>query len=158
MVKHLLIAGVLFWLPAPGLADDTARANRLLVEAVRLVQASELEPSAMGKRALLEKAHDNLLEIIEHHPSTDLAVKLVTGQPVGNISLAGVRNALDQIRTAPPRKAGAPVQVWMLGSGVAAVGLLSDGGQALIVERHGVAELRDVETGGSSAPGGTPGG
>ena len=52
MLKRLLVADVLFLLllPALGLADDEdARANRLMVEAVRLVQASELESSAEEK-------------------------------------------------------------------------------------------------------------
>ena len=150
MLKHLLVAGVLclLLLPAPGLADDeAAQANRLMVEAVRLVQASELEASAEGKYALLKKAHDNFVAIVERHPSTDLAVKLATGQRIGNISLAGVREALDQVRAATPRKAGAPVQAWVLGSGVAAVALLAGGEQALAVGRDGVAALYEVETG-----------
>ena len=147
MIRLLLIAGMFYLLPAPGLADDTGQANRLMVEAVQLVHASELEPSSEGKSALLEEALDNLLEIIEHYPSTDLAVQLATGQRVGSISLTGVRKALDNVRGAVSRQAGAPVRVWMLGTGVAAVALPADGSQALIVGRDGIAALRDVETG-----------
>ena len=147
MTKLLLTAGLFFLLPAPSLADDATQANRLLVEAVQLVDASELEPSPEGKSALLEKALDNLQEIIGQYPSTDLAVTLVTGQRVGNISLAGVREALNDVREAAPREAGAPVRVWVLGAGVATVALPAGGSQALIVGRDGVAALHDVGTG-----------
>ena len=132
---------------ASAVADDTAQANRLLVEAVRLVEASELEPSPEGKFALLGQALDNLQAIIGQYPSTDLAVMLVTGQRVGNISLAGVREALDDVRGAAPREPGAPVRAWTLGVGVAMVALPAGGSQALIVSRDGIAKLHDVGTG-----------
>ena len=147
MIRLFLIAGMFYLLPASGLADDTGQANRLMVEAVQLVQASELEPSSEGKSALLEQALDNLLKIIDHYPSTDLALQLVTGQPVGNISLTGVRKALDEVRRVVPRKAGAPVRVWTLTAGVASVALPADGSQALVVGRDGIAALHDVATG-----------
>lgn len=92
MIRLLLMAGLLYLLPVvPAAADAAGQANRLLVEAVQLVQASELEPSSAGKSALLREALGNLLKIVERYPSTDLAVQLATGQRVGNISLAGVR-------------------------------------------------------------------
>ena len=149
MKKCFLVLSVLclLVLSAPGMADEAPRANRLMVEAVRLVQSSELEASAEAKYALLKKAYDNLLAIVQHHPSTELAVKLATGQRIGNISLAGLREVLDQVRTGMPRKAGAPVRVWELSSGVSAVALVSGGVQALAVGRDGVAVLYDVETG-----------
>ena len=145
---HRLVVAFVFCLVASsGLADDVAPANRLLVEAVNLVRASELEPSAEGKFALLKRAHDNLLSIVEHHPTTDLAVRLATGQWIGNISLTSVREAMNRARPAEPRKAGQPIQVWRVGSGVVAVAIRSRGSEALVVDRNGVAALYDVDTG-----------
>ena len=146
-VAGTLIAVVACLPVTPAAADAAGQANRLMVEAVQLVQASELEPSSAGKSALLREALGNLLAIIERYPSTDLAVRLATGQRVGNISLAGVRQALNDVRGAAPRQAGAPVRAWMLGTGVAAVALPAGGSQALIVGRDGTAALHDVETG-----------
>ena len=48
---------------------------------------------------------------------------------------------------AAPRQTGAPVRVWTLGTGVAAVTLPAGGSQALVVGRDGTAALHDVETG-----------
>ena len=54
------------------------RANKLLVEAIQLIQAAEGEPSAQKKRKLLRQARDSLQTIVDDYPSTDLAVKLIT--------------------------------------------------------------------------------
>ena len=43
---------------------------------------------------LLESALAKLNDIVENHPSSDLAVKLITGQQIGDISLAGVADAI----------------------------------------------------------------
>ena len=145
--RRIVVACVLCLLSSSSVADDAARANRLLVEAVNLVRASELEPTAEGKFAQLKRAHDNLVEIVERHASTDLAVKLATGQQIGSISLVGVRQAMNRARPVEPRRAGEPIRVWRLGSGVIAVAMRSDRAQAAIVDRDGVAELHDIETG-----------
>ena len=58
---------------------DTARANELFVEAVQLVKLADPE-----------KAFRKLNEIIDDYPSTDLAVKLISGQDTGSISLEDV--------------------------------------------------------------------
>ena len=44
-----------------------------MVEAVGLVGAAEREPSAQERFRLLQRAHELLLDIVERHPSTDLA-------------------------------------------------------------------------------------
>ena len=88
-MMYSIVVAVFLSLPAvPVLADDAAEANRLMVEAVRDIRHADLEPSAEGKFARLKRAHDKLLAIVQRYPSTDLAVKLATGQRVGNISLA----------------------------------------------------------------------
>ena len=142
----LLLACMVCLLASSALADD-AQANRLMVEAIGLIQASEREPSAEGKFRLLKQAHDNLVVIIERYPSTDLAVKLATGQRIGNLSLEKVRDAMNQARVAGPVQLGAPVRAWRHGAAVIGVASLARGRQVLFTGKDGVAALRDVETG-----------
>ena len=149
-----LVFAFVICLPAlPAFADDNAQANRLMVEAVGLVGAAESEPSAQERFRLLQRAHELLLDIVERHPSTDLAVKLATGQQIGTISLAGVREAMDQARDAvaaappPPGQPGAPVQAWRHRKAVVAVGWSANGGRVTSVSRDGVAATRDVGAG-----------
>ena len=147
-MRKLLIAVALCWLAWPSLADDAAQANRLMIEAVRLIEASRLEPSAEGKFELLKQAYDNLVEIVDRHPSSDLAVRLATGQRVGEVSLSRVREAMEQLRVVQPREPGAPVRVWRHEAAIVAVAASpSDGRRVLTASRDGVAAWRDVETG-----------
>ena len=127
--------------------DDEGRANRLMIGAIKAMEAAEIEPSAQGKYDLLRQAFGNLTKIVDHFPSTELAVKLATGQRIGNMSLPGVRKAMEQSRVAGPRRNGAPVQVWHLEAGVVAVALPPGAGQAVTVDRNGTAALHDIETG-----------
>ena len=89
------LAALLFFIVPPALADDNARANSLLVEAVQFIQTAEGETAAQKKLDLLKKAHGNLQTIIDDYPSTDLAVRLITGQQIGDLSLAGVVEAVE---------------------------------------------------------------
>ena len=144
LMNRFLIVGVLCLLAWPSLADDAARANRLMIDAVNLIQAS----NRVEKFRLLKQAHDNLVEIIDRHPSTDLAVKLATGQRIGNITLSKVHNAMEQARVAKPAKPGAPVRVWRHGAAVVAVASSPPGGQwVFAASRDGVVALRDIRTG-----------
>ena len=143
----LLLAGMACLPAPPSRADDTAQANHLLVEAIGLLQAAEREPSADGKYRLLKQAHDNLVAIIERYPSTDLAVKLATGQRIGNLSLETVRSAMNQARGAGPAQPGAPVRAWRHATSVIGVAVLARGRQVLFTGTDGVAALYDVETG-----------
>ena len=85
-------------LVVPAAADDPAQANRLLVEAVQLIKAAEAESGASKKLALLEDAIAKLNEIIEQHPSSSLAVKLITDQPIGSLSFAKVTADAQKLR------------------------------------------------------------
>lgn len=141
----LVLAFCLMTLPAS--ADDSAEANKLMVEAIGHVDAVATEPSAKAKIDLLRKAHDNLTAIIERYPSTELAVKLASGQRIGRISLAGVRRALDQALLARPRKPGAPVRVWQHRGGIALAAFFRRGRRVLTVGAKGIAAVRDIGTG-----------
>ena len=83
---------------ACGSVDEEAEANRRFVEAVALLEASKSEPAAPAKLSLLEQAETTLQTIITRYPSTTLAVKLASGQQIGNVSLATVATAVEAAR------------------------------------------------------------
>ena len=95
MITRLLLIAVLCVPSAPLAADDSTQANRLLVEAMKLIQAAGTKQTATERLPLMESALAKLNEIVENHPSSDLAVKLITGQQIGDISLAGVVDAVE---------------------------------------------------------------
>ena len=66
---------------------DTARANELFVEAAKLMMKSQDSESKRLAQDWLEEGFHCLTKIIENYSSTDLAVKLISGQSVGSISL-----------------------------------------------------------------------
>ena len=150
---RLALALLLCLLALPVPADDNARANRLMVEAVGLIEAAGNEPSAEERYRLLRTAHELLTDIVERFPSTDLAVRLATGQRIGSVSLAEVREAMHEAqRFAPvtppePGESGAPVHVWRHQTSVIAVGWTAGGGRAATVSKDGVAVARDLGTG-----------
>ena len=80
------------------LADDTSEANKLFVEAVKLVKSAEGEKSFEKTLSLLEEALARLYKIIDDYPSSDLAVKLISGQSVGGVSLEDVGEAAVRAR------------------------------------------------------------
>ena len=92
----------------PAVAEDPAGANRLLVEAAKLIKAANSRTEASEKLALLEGALAKLNEIIDRHPSSSLAVKLVTDQPIGSLSMAELSDAVENLRAAVagPRQTG----------------------------------------------------
>ena len=89
----------------PALADDAAQANRLMVEAVRHIEAAKTAPSDAERARRLRSAHDRLTEIVQRFPSTELAVQLATGQQIGSVSLAGAAPCRrDQPSSAAPAR------------------------------------------------------
>ena len=83
---------------------DTARANELFVEAAKLVSSAE-NAERLKKAAVLEEALSKLNEIGDDYPSTELAVKLLSGQNTGSISLKGVGEAIEEARPKLRREA-----------------------------------------------------
>lgn len=150
LVVILVIVGVLCSPAWPSFAGDDARANRLMIEAVKLIEASGREPSPEGRFRLLKQAHDTLVEIVDRHPSSDLAVKLATGQRIGDISLSRLRTAMEQARVVEPATPGAPLRVWKHESAVVVVAPVAapDGRRrVLTASRDGVVSVRDIGTG-----------
>jgi len=83
----LMISAGITW------ADNNGEANKLFVEASKLVNSVESEGSVVGKLDALEKALVKLNEIVDDHPSSEVAAKLVRGQDTGGISLEYVADA-----------------------------------------------------------------
>ena len=102
MITRLLFVSILCLSVVPAGADDPAQANRLLVEAVKLIQAAEQEQPAPEKLVILESALAKLNQIMDDHPSSDVAVKLITDQEIGILSLPKL---MDTIQAAEGRTA-----------------------------------------------------
>ena len=98
MLKYLLLPVLITLSLACGPVDEEAEANKRFVEAVALLEAAESEPAAPAKLSLLEQAETTLQTIITRYPSTGLAVKLTSGQQIGNVSLAIVEAAVKDAR------------------------------------------------------------
>ena len=86
----LLALCALCWSAFPVQTSDESPANRLFVEAAKLIQAAEEEAGAARKFELLKRARHKLETIVDSHPSSGLAVKLISGQKIGTVSLTGL--------------------------------------------------------------------
>ena len=108
--RLLLIAATLsaFLYSSPGRADENASANRIFVDAVKSWnEAASLTgdglPTLERRAALLEHVTQRLAQIVQDHPGANLAVKLVSGEQVGSLSLASAEEALKDTRAASAR-------------------------------------------------------
>ena len=98
LLATLAIVGALLFSGGATLADDTSKANKLFVEAVKLVNLAENVEALEMKAAVQEEALRKLNEIVDDYPSSDLAVKLISGQRIGVISLEAVGEAAEKAR------------------------------------------------------------
>jgi hypothetical protein len=80
----------------------------LFVEAVKLVKSIENVEGLEEKAVVLEEVLGKLNEIIDDYPSSDLAVKLISGQNIGAISLERVGEEIKKIRKRAERAAEWP--------------------------------------------------
>lgn len=116
-IGFLGVGIVLAMLSAPSVAQDpNAAANRLFVQAQKLLQ----EPSPPGSEdrlARLKQARDIAGKIIDEHPASNLAVQLVSGQPIGTFWLKTIDEEIskttgalrvDRARRDAPRCAANP--------------------------------------------------
>ena len=92
-IAAILITITLMFSAGSALADDTSEANKLFVEAIQLSLSAEDEESREKKAVALEASLAKLNEIFDEYPSTELAVKLISGQEIGDISLEDVAKA-----------------------------------------------------------------
>ena len=111
--KVALLCVCLFVVPV--WADDVQEVNRLLVETVKLVKEARSLERATAAVGLLEEAMEHLNTIVNDYSGTDAAVKLATGEEIGNLSLDGVQFLLNMARFGAEREpeqcSGYPVLV-----------------------------------------------
>ncbi len=146
MLKYLLLPVLVTLGLACGPVDEGAEANKRFVEAVALLEAAESEPYAPTKLALLEQAETTLQTIVTRYPSTDLAVKLTSGQQIGNVSLATVATAVEAARG--PACQVAPTAACVIAQAVALAQTLDGWGrsQALRNVIRALAGIAPVQT------------
>jgi formylglycine-generating enzyme required for sulfatase activity len=100
MILRIVVAALLLfaWVPAFAQTPEDAAANRLFVEAVQLWNRAEGEP--VTKRPdTFERVQSNLKAIIEQHPGSGLAVRLVVGERIGPLSMRDAEWAVGAART-----------------------------------------------------------
>ncbi len=85
-----LAASTFLFTSAPSFADDAA-ANALLVEAVQLTQSLGTLETPQEKYDAIDGAISKLDQIVSDHPTSNLAVALITGQPIGNMDLGALK-------------------------------------------------------------------
>ena len=92
-IFFLVIIGALLVAICPSAqADETSSANRLVVEVVKLLNQAKIEHDPSRQLELATEAEEKLNKLIERYPGSDAAVKLVTGQSIGTLSLEHVAN------------------------------------------------------------------
>ena len=75
-------------------SDPNEKANALFVEAELIIQQASAESDAERHLEQLNQAHAKLQRIVNQYASADLAVRLVSGQSVGTISLDGLQSTI----------------------------------------------------------------
>ena len=86
-------------LPFPSQAGDREEANKLFVQAARLVRQANAVESSAEAEGLYSKALGFLDTIEVKYPGTDLAVKIISNQNIGSIN----RGEIEELRAAKAR-------------------------------------------------------
>ena len=87
MFRCLVFLIAIMLLPGCAEADENSSANRLVVEAVKLLNQAKSAQKFERQLELATEAEEKLNKIIERYPGSDAAVKLVTTGRVGALSL-----------------------------------------------------------------------
>jgi hypothetical protein len=82
----------------PASVSASPIANRLFVETVQLIQSADATLNEDEKLERLGNALSKLNRIIDKHPTSDLAVRLISGQEIGSVSLALVSAAVKDLK------------------------------------------------------------
>ena len=72
-------------------ADDRTEANRLFVEAIRINGEAAASQDLARRAALYQRALQRLERIVAEHPGSDIAVRLVSNDNLGGLSLPLLR-------------------------------------------------------------------
>lgn len=94
-VRGVTLAGVLAALALPASAQDAA--NALIVEAVTAQRAATNISDPAERLAALEDVLATLDRIVTEHPTSPLAVQIITEQPIGTLDVAAIRAEVAEI-------------------------------------------------------------
>ena len=94
MFRILFVTLFMVFIVHPASAGPQERANALFVEAAKLIQAATNETDVEVRLDQLTEAQGNFQRIIEDYPSSNLAVKLISGQSIGAYSLGSMQVAV----------------------------------------------------------------
>lgn len=83
-----LLYGTAAWAQSP---DPNSAANALLVETVRLVDQARTAPDLSDAATRYRQVDANIRKIVDAYPGSDLAVKIITGQPLGRLNVAALK-------------------------------------------------------------------
>ena len=110
LVAVVLILGVL----SPTGGAYASDANTLFVEAVKLIKKSEKAEGDRERYRLLGVALGNFDRIVNEYPESELAVKLITDQPIGTINVPELRTIYDRlaINIRAADEAAQEIQAW----------------------------------------------
>jgi hypothetical protein len=97
------LLGLLLALPAQ--ADDQTQANRLFVEATKLVDQARTTQDLHRQAESYQEALERLETIVERYPGSDVAVQMAAGQQIGTISLPLIRASAQLSRLQSDRDA-----------------------------------------------------
>ncbi len=75
--------------------DPNEQANKLFVDAQKLIDKSKQESTSEERLRTLQAAHEKLNTIVREHPGANLAVQLTSGQAIGEISLKALSERID---------------------------------------------------------------
>ncbi len=99
-MKKILFVAIILPLFLAGLsngqteaANPNEAANKMFVEVVKLISDAKGKPSKQVIKDL-KKAITTLKQIVEKYPSSNLAVQIISGQSIGNISLSKIEKRL----------------------------------------------------------------
>ena len=100
IVATLAVVGALLFSAGEswGHDRDHKKANELFVEATMLVLSAQSSGNLVEKASALGNALEKLKKIIMDYRSSDLAVKLISGQQVGFISLSEIDQETKKIQ------------------------------------------------------------
>jgi hypothetical protein len=97
------LLGLLLALPAQ--ADEQTQANRLFVEATKLVEQARTTQDVHRRAESYQEALERLETIVERYPGSDVAVQMATGQRIGTIGLPLIRASAQLSRLQSDRDA-----------------------------------------------------
>jgi len=100
-------------LSAPPTAADDGAANALLIEAVTALQAAPRGEDQDARYEALKTAVAALDRIVAEHPTSDLAVQIVTGQTIGNVDPERLKGELQAMQALRDRRAAEAAKPFM---------------------------------------------